>query len=97
MYTILIYMYRLRLLFAKIPTTRDAKQRDANFKRLLKMLKILIKIILACSNQQNCFQLGTHFNMFGTKQNIVKKPKSITLTISVWQNQRQPQTYKFIS
>ena len=34
---ILIYMYRLRLLFAKIPTKRDAKQRDANFKDIIKI------------------------------------------------------------
>ena len=33
--------------------------------------------------------------MFGTKQNIVKKPKSIILMISVWQTQYRSQTYEF--
>ena len=38
---ILIYMYRLILLFAKIPTTRDAKQTDANFKDIIKIAEDL--------------------------------------------------------
>ena len=39
---------------------------------------------------KNCFQLGTYLNMFGTKTKIiVRKPKSNTLTISVWQKHKK--------
>ena len=47
------------------------------------------------AHQQNVFQLGTYYNMFGTKQNIVKEPKSIILMISVWQTRYRSQTYEF--
>ena len=47
------------------------------------------------AHQQNVFQLGTHYNIFGTKQNIVKKPMSIILMISVWQTRYRSQTYEF--
>ena len=57
---------------------------------MLKMLKTnknnpgLLKI------SKNCFQLGTYLNMSGTKTKIiVRKPKSNTLTISVWQKHKK--------
>ena len=51
----------------------------------------LNKNMFGSAHQQNCFQLGTYYNMFGTKQNIVKKPKSIILMISVWQTRYRSQ------
>ena len=95
MFTILIYIYKVTSAIYSYPNNTGCKTRRRKLQP--KIAEDFNKNMFGSAHQQNCFQLGTYYHMFGTKQNIVKKPKSIILTISVWQTCRRPQTYKFIS
>ena len=84
----------------KIPTARDNKQKRRKLYcwRCWRRWR-LIKTILACSKSAKTVSSSElTLICLGQKQIIVRKPKSNTLTISVWQKtKKQPQTYKFTS
>ena len=68
-------------------------QRLPKIKEMFEASTKIINNYLA-AHQQNVFQLGTYYNMFGTKQNTVKEPKSIILMISVWQTRYRSKTFE---
>jgi len=87
----------------KNPTSRDNKQKRRKLYcwrcwRCWRRWR-LIKTILACSKSAKTVSSSElTLICLGQKQIIVRKPKSNTLTISVWQKtKKQPQTYKFTS
>ena len=73
-YNIYDFDWYVQVTSVEIPTSRDIKQKRCKLYcwRCWRCSR-LIKIILACSNQQNCFQLGTYLNMSGTKQKLLSR------------------------
>ena len=89
----------LHLLFAQNPNTQGMQNKK--MQTLLKIFKdcwrINKKFSWLCSIRKTISSLELNIICLGQNKLLSRNLKSIVLTSSVWQNRRQPQTYKFKS
>jgi hypothetical protein len=99
MYAILIYIFRITSTVCSNPNTQGMQNKK--MQTLLKIFKDCWrtnkKYSWLCSIRKTISSLALNIICLGQNKLLSRNLKSIVLTSSVWQNRRQPQTYKFKS